>query len=193
MSILKNTTSVTRYKVSELEFNAMEAIAKLNQNIIKEVEMGDDLSFGWSSLHSPYDPNFDDMSFMIGQFLAVSMRIDKKSIPRTLLNKEIHLAENRERITKGSLLSKENKTQIKESTIKNLLAKTQAIPNTYDVVWDTTGELYLFSTTKGVRDIFEILMTETFDVSIRMIFPFTMSLKEFSEDAIADTQPTNFS
>lgn len=197
MSIFKNTVSVTRYKVtSDSEFNKIDAVQKMKNNQIQEIEMGDDLSFGWSSLADPYEPFFDDLSFMTGQFFTASIRIDRKKVPLSLLKKELHLAEKKELQSlnqQGKKLTKETKNQIKEATLKNLLSKMQAIPASYDVIWDGSDNLYLFSTAKSVREIFEVLMTETFDVSIRMVFPLTMALNDFEESILSGIIPTNFS
>lgn len=195
MSILKNTKSVTRFKISDIEMSNEEILEKLNIYKIKEIKPEEEFVFGWSSLLDPYDPNFDDMSFMTGNYLTVSMRIDKKSIPAKLVKKEIDKLQKKvleERCIRK--LSRSTKMQIKESVRSNLLTKIQAVPNEYDVVLDFSKNIiYLLSTSKFAREVFEELIKETFNVQIEMTFPFTMGMKSFEQNKLAELNCVNFS
>lgn len=194
MSILKNTKSVTRFKISDIEMNKIDILGRLNQYKIKEVLPEEEFAFGWSSLLDPYDPNFDDMSFMTGNYLTVSMRIDKKNIPGKLLKKEIDKIQKRVLEERGlKKLSRTMKQEIKESTRKNILMNMQAVPNEYDVVIDmSSNTAYLLCTNKLAREVFEQLVKETFGTQIEMIFPFTMSLKSINHEKIAELNSTKF-
>lgn len=195
MSILKNTKSITKFKISDIEMSNEEILERLNTYKINECQPEDEFSFGWSSLLDPYDPEFSDMSFMTGNYLTVSMRIDKKNIPAKLLSKEIDKVQKKILKEKGlNKLSRSMKQEIKESVRKNLLAKTQAIPNDYSVIVDTYNNIaYLLATNKIAKEVFEHLMKETFDIQTRMMFPFTMGLDLYNEDKISGLNCTNFS
>lgn len=188
MSILKSSTSITRFKTTEYNINPIDIIEKLKSNQIKETLPEEEMSFGWTSMQNPYSPMFDDMSFMSGTYITLGLRIDKKYIPKSLLNKEICAAEAKY----DGLISKETKNNIKEATKINILSKTQAIPNTYDVIWDNEI-LYLFSTNKLAVETIEILMKDTFGLDLEIITPFSMSEEYFNEKIISETEPTYFS
>lgn len=196
MSILKTTKTFTRYKISDLEMNNLEILEKLNTYKIKDTtDLTQDTIFGWSSLLNTYDPNFEDISFKTGTYITLSMRVDQKKVPGTLLKKEIHCTEKSIMSERGlKKLPCSLKIEIKEACINNLLAKMKAIPNDFDVVLDVSSNTgYLFTTNKVAREIFEVLMKETFGVQIEMINPFTMSLNYFEESKIESITQTNFS
>lgn len=200
MSIFKNSTSITRYDVSGLpEVDGKDIIQavldNLNANKIFEIEVGEDMSWGWTNILVPFIPKFDDISFMTGDYITIGMRIDRKKIPSATLKKEIFLAEEKEKEEKQlPKLSRATKVMIKEAVIKNLLAKAPSVPASYDIVWNVSEQkLFLMTTNSLARNVLEDLIKESFDLDIRMIFPFTMALNsDVKEDDIARIQPTSF-
>lgn len=195
MSILKATKSFTRFKMSDIEMNSEMILERLNTYKIKEIKPTEEIIFGWSSLIDTYEPFFDDMSFMTGNYLTVSMRIDQKKIPGALLKKEVHKLQKKVMKEKGfNKLSRSLKLEIREAVRNNILAGMKATPNDFDVVLDfSNNTAYLFNNGKLPREVFEHLMKETFNVQLEMVFPFTMALPYVEQAKLELIQPTNFS
>jgi DNA recombination-dependent growth factor C len=199
MNIFKSSIAVTRFKVSDIPevdgkdpVEAMMDALELNQ--IVEIETGEDISWGWTSLLDPFSPKFSDMSFLTGDYVTVSLAINKKSIPAATLKRDIYLAEKAEMKSKQiPKLARATKVIIKESVTKNLLKSVPTIPISCDVVWNIQKqELFLFSTNKMVKELLEELIFDTFGLQIRMVFPFTMGLNDVREDVLSTIQPTIF-
>ena len=84
MGILSPKASITRYHVEgKINTSLMEAVySGLCKNIIKEIDnQTEEIALGWTSLESPYKPDFEGSSFVLGTYFIFALRIDKKSIP----------------------------------------------------------------------------------------------------------------
>lgn len=84
MSLLSSSVSVTRYIVDGiLEKPVLETVGRgLTRNTIREVDDDEwEKNIGWTSFESPYLPDFEGSSFVIGTYLVFSLRLDKKTIP----------------------------------------------------------------------------------------------------------------
>lgn len=199
MSILKPTKSITRFDVSGLPDIDGQDISEtilhmLNAYSIKEMEIGEEIVWGWTSLLNTYEPVFDDMSFMTGNFVTVGMRVDRKTIPSKVLKKEIYLAEKKVMEEKQiPKIGRAMKVMIKESVTANLLKDTPAVPTSYDIVWNVGDQMiYLFSTQKLAREILEEMIRECFNLELTMLFPFTMAEKSADEKDIMTLTQTIF-
>lgn len=201
MSIFKPSMAVTRYNVSGIpmdgESDIMSAILeKFENNTIGEIQDGEEIAWGWTSMLVPFDPKFSDMSFMTGDYITVGMRIDVKKIPSAALKKEIFLAEKKymedNQITK---IPRATRVMIKESIVKNMLDSAPVVPKDFNIIWNVAEKkLYLLSTSRVARNFLEDLIKETFNLDIRMLFPFTMGLASgVSEQDLSELAPTDFS
>ena len=92
MSILSSSVSITQFKVEgKLRSPILETVANgLKKFAISEIDEDiSDKAIGWTSFHKPYQPDFDGSSFVYGNYLVFSLRIDKKNIPAKVLKKYI--------------------------------------------------------------------------------------------------------
>lgn len=198
MSVLKPTMSITRFAVSEpdeVSDNIMdEMLQNIKGNRIVDLEIGEEIAWGWTKLSDPFCPYFDDMSFMVSNYVTLGFRIDKKSVPAAVINKEVYLAEKKfKQENQLPKIARAQKIMIKEAIVKNLLNSAPAVPATYDVVWCIdTHELYLFTTNKLAKDLLEEVMQDTFGLTVTMTFPFTMGLNDVDEATLSRIQPTSF-
>lgn len=199
MSIMKASASITRFTVSGIpEVDGKDPIEammdSLNRCKIVEMEMGEDIVWGWTKLVDPYFPKFEDVSFFTGDYVTIGLRIDKKSVPSAVIKKEVYIAERKKREElQVPKLARAVRVMIKEAVIKNLLAKAPAVPTTIDIVWNVQEQtMMLFSTNKLARDVLEDIMQESFGLTIEMVFPFTMSLNSIEEGIVSRIQPTSF-
>jgi len=166
----------------------MEGVREgLIQNAIPKIESEyDEIIAGWTPIESPYNPDFEGFSFLFGTYFVFSLRIDKKSIPAKLVHKQMAIEiEKKKKDTGRDMISKNEKSEIKEMVMDILMHKIPSIPNLYDVLWDYENkQLFLFSTQKAANELFETLFFKSFNHKPIRIFPYTLveKLGRFSAD-----------
>jgi len=202
MGLLSSSVSITRYKVKGyLEEPVIETVAAaLKQNSISDIDdHASAITAGWTSFNNPYQPNFEDSSFVLGTYLVFSLRIDKKSIPPKIIQKyyTIEMAKKLE-ATGRKYLSKSEKEMIKDHVINVLSLRIPATPNIYDVLWDYEGELlWFFSNLKAANIELESLFSKSLKLTLIRLFPYTTAqltaeLSDSELDVLAKLSPTKF-
>jgi len=202
MGLLSSSVSITRYKVKGyLEEPVIETVAAaLKQNSISDIDdHASEITAGWTSFNNPYQPNFEDSSFVLGTYLVFSLRIDKKSIPPKIIQKyyTIEMAKKLE-ATGRKYLSKSEKEMIKDHVINVLSLRIPATPNIYDVLWDYEGELlWFFSNLKAANIELESLFSKSLKLTLIRLFPYTTAqltaeLSDSELDVLAKLSPTKF-
>ncbi len=183
MGFLSNTHSLSRYHIEgEFDGSTMEEVRNgLIQNAIPKIESEyEEVMAGWTPFESPYDPDFEKFSCIYGSYFLFSLRIDKKSIPAKLVQKQMALEiEKRKESTGRDFVSKNEKSEIKEMVMDVLMHKIPAVPNTYDVLWDYEEKnLFLFTTQKAANEFFETLFIKSFGLKPVRLFPYTLVEKK---------------
>ena len=186
MPLLTSTSSFLRYKIEnesqELSLNDIRTALKNNGfPEIHDSDMTESIS-GWTTLENPYDPDFDSDHISYGTNIVFSLRIDKKSIPQKIIQKEMII--QTKKILKESgrdYLSKNEKSKLKEEIILKLSLIIPSTPNIYDVLWiPEKKEILFFTTQKSINELFETLFRHTFSLPIIRLFPYTKVY--FNED-----------
>ena len=202
MGLLSSTVSVTRYRVEgQLEKPVLETMAKcLKKNAIPNVD--DDISdktVGWTSFDKPFDPDFEGSSFLIGTYFVFSLRIDKKTVPSSLIKKHCAMETARRLAATGrKYLSRDEKRVIKEHVISVLTLRIPATPNVYDLIWNyEESSLWFFSTLKSANEELETLFFRSFQLPIIRLFPYTtadlvMGLSDTQRDILVGLSATAF-
>jgi DNA recombination-dependent growth factor C len=178
MGLLSSTVSITRYRVEgKLRKPVLETMAEcLKEHAIPEVE--DDVSdktVGWTSFDKPFNPGFKDSSFVIGTHFVFSLRIDKKSLPSSVVKKHCAMEIARRLAeTKRPYLSRDEKRTVKEHVISVLSRRIPSTPNVYDIIWNyEDSSLWFFSTLKSANEELETLFFKSFQIPIIRLFPYT--------------------
>lgn len=202
MGLLSSSVSITRYKVDgRLSEPIIETVANgLIKHTISDIDHEAlDKAAGWTSFDSPYQPNFEGSSFVIGSYFVFSLRIDKKSISVKIVNKLYAVQVAKKLAESGrQYLSKEEKKQLKDAVIHALLVKIPATPNSYDVIWKyEQGELWFFSTQKAANETLESLFSTSFKLNLIRLFPYTSGmltagLNEMQLDRLSAVSPISF-
>lgn len=202
MSLLSASVSITRYRVDGvLEKPVIDTVTRgLKKNAIREIiddQPGN--SVGWTSLETPYLPDFEGSSFVFGTYLVFSMRLDKKTIPPKLIKKEVTLETARQLEKSGrQFLSRNEKNAIKEHVTARLARRIPATPNIYDLIWNVEESwLWFFSNLKAANEALETLFLKSFKLSLIRLFPFTTAdlaagLSEAERDRLIKLTPTKF-
>ena len=189
MGLISSTHSLSRYVIEgEFDGSTMEGVREgLIQNAIPKIESEyDEIIAGWTPIESPYNPDFQTFSFLFGTYFSFSLRIDKKSIPAKLVQKHMAIQIEKKKSESGrDMISKNEKSEIKEMVMDILMHKIPSIPSLYDVLWDYENkQLFLFSTQKAANELFETLFLKSFNHKAIRIFPYTLVEKmgRFSPD-----------
>ena len=180
MGILSSTVSVTRYRVNgKLETSLIETVSRgLKNNKIIEIDNDPlETSVGWTTFENPFVPDFENTSFIYGHYIVFSLRIDKKSIPAKLINKQVTIEAAKKLAEDGrDFLSRNEKKQIKENVIHHLTMKIPSTPSIYDVMWNHEASIVWFmSTQKSANEEFETLFSKSFNMTLVRLFPYTIS------------------
>jgi len=180
MGFLSSTISLTRYRVEgKIEEPILETIASgLIKYSISEID-GDtsEKTVGWTSFDHPFSPDFESSSFVIGNYLIFSLRIDKKSIPPKVIKKHTAAEQGKRLAESGrAYLSKEEKNMIKDHVMNQLSLRVPSTPNIYDLVWSVEeGWVWFFTTMKAANEELETLFKNSFNLTLIRLFPYTMA------------------
>ena len=183
MGLISSTHTVSRYHVEgEIDGAVLEEIRNgLIKNAIPKIESEyDEISAGWTPVESPYNPDFEKFPFQFGTYFLFSLRIDKKSIPAKLVQKQMALEIEKKKEQSGrDVISKNEKSEIKEMVMDILMHKMPAVPNVYDVLWQYEEKnVYLFTTQKAANEFFETIFFKSFGVKPVRLFPYTIVEKK---------------
>ena len=203
MGFLSATVSVSRYHITD-RFDT-EPMAQVLNGLIKhsipklENEY-EEISAGWTPFESPYLPDFEKFSFVFGTYFLFSLRIDKKSIPAKLVQKQLAMEIEKKKAASGrEFISKNETSEIKETVMDVLMHKMPAIPNVYDVLWQyETADLYLLTTQKAANEFFETIFFKSFNLKPVRLFPYTLvetrsAFSTSQKDRIMTLTPLHFS
>jgi len=183
MSFLSSSSSISRYYIEgKFDDSIMENIQNgLEKNCIPEIESEySEVSAGWTPFESPYKPDFNKFGFSFGSYFLFNLRIDKKSIPAKLIKKHISI-ETDKRLEKSGrdFISKNEKSEIKDFVIDNLMRIVPSIPNIYEILWNyEDANLFFFTTQKAANELFETIFFKSFDLKAIRLFPYTMIEKK---------------
>ncbi|MEX1298139.1 MAG: recombination-associated protein RdgC [Desulfotignum sp.] len=203
MGFLSATVSMSRYRITDsFDTEPMEQVRDgLIRHAIPTLENEyEEISAGWTPFESPYLPDFEKFPFVFGTYFLFSLRIDKKSIPAKLVHKQMAIEIEKKKHASGrDFVSKNEKSEIKETVMDVLMHKMPAIPNVYDVLWDyDTGNLFLFTTQKAANEFFETIFFKSFNLKPVRLFPYTLvetksAFSSANKDRILTLTPLHFS
>jgi len=202
MGILSSSVSITRYKVEgKLDQPIIETISRgLKKNAIPEIdEDSTEKTSGWTSLHNPYQPDFSGSSFVYGNYLVFSLRMDKKNISPKVLKKRLMIESARRLARSGrEYLSRNEKQLLKDQVMHDLSLKIPATPNIYDIIWNyEESRLWYFTNLKNANEELETLFIRSFELTLIRLFPYTTAvltseLNDHQKDALGNLSPTPF-
>ena len=203
MGLLSSSVSLTRYKVEgKLEDPVLDTIANgLKKFAVSEIdEDASDKAIGWTSFQNPYQPDFEGSSFVYGNYLVFSLRIDKKSISPKVIKKH-YTREMAKRMEESGrdFLSRNEKSMIKDHVLNVLSLRIPATPNIYDIIWNyEESYLWFFTNLKAANEELETLFSQSFRLTLIRLFPYTMAeltstLSDSERDDINNLSPSQFS
>lgn len=135
---------------------------------------GELIGVGWTSIEDFSEYEFTGASYLYGNYVALSLRVDTVRIPPRIL--EIHLKKETRKLLKETgqrRLSSNQRKELKE-TVKEVLKK-QVLPSiqVFDFVWDTSKSIvYFTSLSIKARERFEDHFKKSFGLSLIPLIPY---------------------
>ncbi len=190
MSFLKGTASFVRFSVEgTLPENSLDFIAKrIMAYSFKDIDdTYDEYSIGWVSILNMFDTQFAFASYVAGDYITLTLRIDERKVSPAILKKFVQKEEERVRIERQlPRLSRSAKVEIKERIRTELMRKAIPIPATFELCWNLANStLLFFSTNKKIHSVLEDFFKESFGLLIRQQIPFITAEYLVGEDGAA--------
>lgn len=163
---------ITTRKSTFTIFN-LEAIRDMDVNSVEELLRGkqftpiddtpDVLSYGWTPVGDINDLDFQE-TIARGEYMLWAMRVDKRSIPSSVMRNEVSkVVKDELQRTGREFLSRERLGEIKEQVSLRLRSKMPPTPKTVQVVYDPSAkQVYVGSTSKTDIEYFIDLVQDTF-------------------------------
>lgn len=193
MGFLKGSASFVRFSViGELPENGLDYIAdRIISFAFEDIDdTYDEYSIGWVSILNMFDTQFAYASYVAGDYITLTLRIDERKVSPAILKKFVSKEEERVRREKElPKLSRSMKVQIKERVRTELMRKAIPVPSTFELCWNlSNGTLLFFSTNKKAHAILEDYFKESFGLLLRQQIPYTTAEHLLPEDQIGDLE-----
>ena len=132
---------------------------------------------GWVSIMNIFDTAFEQRQFHVHPYLALSFRVDTRSVPSNALKQHCLEAEHKIKIIEHlDYLPKEKRREIKELTAAQLLKRAIPRTNAYDMIWNVGGSWLAFgSTNSKICDEFAEIFFKTFNLRLSPVFPYSLA------------------
>lgn len=136
---------------------------------------GDEIGSGWVSIHDFSNAEFQGASYVMGNYVAFSYRVDTVRIPARVI--EMHFKTESKKIlqeTGRQRLSSSQGRSLKDRIKESL--KTQSFPSIQlvDLVWDTPKEtVYVATLSPRLRERVEDHFKKSFGLAIVPMIPYT--------------------
>jgi len=195
MPFLSPTVTFTRYIVKDRlpeNFRAM-ALEEISARAFREQHAGvSEIALGWAAAKDPFREEITMEDIAFSDFLIISLRVDKRSVPATLLKKFCSMEERRTLAERQlQRLTSKMKKEIRERTRLQLLAKALPVPSTYDLCWNiSTGSVLFFSRQDRVCGMVEDLFKTTFNMRLYPVMPYTLGLQMIDRDSNIEAYET---
>jgi recombination associated protein RdgC len=175
MGLLKGTMSFSLYRLEGSlpdqvdDFLARQLKAFAFRNIILTSE---EKAMGWTSLENVLDTDFEGAKYAWGDYLMLALRVDRKTVPPSLLKIRLLEAEQDFLAETGQKrIYREQRDDLRERVHLELFSKSQPIPSFYEFCWSISQKtLILCSLSEKVIDDFQDFFKQTFSLPV---YPYT--------------------
>jgi DNA recombination-dependent growth factor C len=148
MGLMSRSASIMRYRAKgEMEGSFWDSVeAGVKSGAFKPVESpGDEIGVGWTTLEDFTDAEFRGSSYVRGNYVALSLRVDTVRVPARVLEMEFKKESRKlmeqlgtKRLSSGQ--RRELKERLKETMRKQVFPSIQ----TFDLIWDTAKAVVYF-------------------------------------------------
>jgi len=175
MGLLKGTLSFSLYrlegslpeKADEFIAHQLQAFAFRNMALASEEK-----AMGWTSLENVLDTDFEGAQYVWGDYLMLALRIDRKTVPPSLLKIRLLEAEQDFLAETGQKrIYREQREDLRERVHLELFSKTQPVPAFYEFCWSVSQKTLLLCTlSEKVIDDFQDFFKQAFSL---YVYPYT--------------------
>jgi len=175
MGLLKGTLSFSLYRLEgSLPEQADDFINKqLQAFAFRSFSLtSEEKAMGWTSLENVLDTDFDGAKYIWGDYLMLALRIDRKTVPPSLLKIRLLEAEQDFLSESGQKkIYREQREDLRERVHLELFSKTQPVPAFYEFCWSVSRKSLLLCTlSEKVIDDFQDFFKQTFSLPV---YPYT--------------------
>lgn len=203
MSIIASSLGLTRYRIPDGVTDELlrEVPEKLKQYRFIDIDnTTEERSFGWTNIDDMLDVEWTESPPEKADYFAFSLRLETRRVPPATLKKHLAIALKAETAKAKEMgreyVSRDRKREIKEQTELKLRARFLPIPATFDIVWQSgENRIYLDTTNKKAKDLFEDHFMTTFELRLEELSPFFLTMDMLGDDAavkIENLDPTVF-
>jgi DNA recombination-dependent growth factor C len=172
MGLINGSITYKKYRTADdLPKDFRESAGRnLAKHSFREIDpkKNPEMSIGWVNPLNPTDSNLSLEKVLMGKYVVLGMRRDKKSLPAAILKAQVSdaiRATLRERRAKK--LPREEMAGLRETVKERLLAQVSATIALYEAVWDyEAGEVYFSSQAQKAAIEFADLFEETFGIPL---------------------------
>jgi len=180
MGLLKGSASFVRFTLEgDLPENPLDYIAeRIVSFSFKDIDdTYDEYSIGWVSILNMFDSQFEFASYVAGDYITLTLRIDERKVSPAILKKFAQKEEERIKSERQiPKLGRTMKVEIKERIKVELMRKAIPVPSTFELCWNLSeSTLLFFSTNKKIHAVLEDFFKETFGLLIRQQIPYTIA------------------
>lgn len=190
MGLVKGSGSFVRFSVEgELPENALDFIADRVQSFsFRDIDdTYDEYSIGWVSIHNMFDTQFNFASYAVGDYIALTMRVDERKVSSAIIKKCIQKEEEKIKQEKQiPKIGRAQKVEIKERITAELTRKSVPIPAIFDLCWSLSNStLLFFSTNKKMHAVLEDFFKESFGLNLKQQIPYISAESLIPEEDIS--------
>jgi recombination associated protein RdgC len=122
---------------------------------------------GWTGIGNVLDTDFQHASYVWGDYLLFSLRIDRRSVPPSLLKLRALEAERQHlKDTGRKKIDKTAREQIRETLRQDLLRRIPPTPSFHEVCWSvSSGRLLFTSLSEKIMQDFQDLFKTSFGLA----------------------------
>lgn len=198
MGLIDKSGSFSQYTTfTELPNNFLNIIAdKIKRNAFTPIneETIQERSAGWVNISNMLDNKFESLEFLKEPFIAMSLRVDTRTVPIEALKRYCLEEEEQVKTTQNiDYLSKSRCEDIKEMVKLRLLKRVIPSTKVYDMIWNyTTGRLIFASTNIKLCNEFQDKFVKTFDIETNSIHPAMIGSDILTKNKFSNNDVDNF-
>lgn len=177
MGFIGRSASFVRFSIDgELPDNPLDYIAeRIRAYSFQDIDDNfEEYSIGWVSVLNMFDSAFAYASYLNGDYVVLSLRMDERKVAPAILNKFVQKEE--QRVLKEKQLPKLGRTarnEIKERIKTELTRKAIPVPSVYDLVWNLSeSSLCYFTTNKKAHVLLEDFFKDCFGLLLMQQIPY---------------------
>jgi len=197
MGFLRGSASFVRFSVEgELPENVLDFLADriASFSFVDIDDNYDEYSIGWVSVLNMFDSDFNYASYMNGDYITLTLRVDERKVSSAVVKKFVQKEEERVKIEKQiPRISRSMKVEIKERVTTELMRKAVPIPSVYDLCWNLSESTVLFfSTNKKALGLIEEFFNDSFGLRLKQQIPYVVGeqlLDELDQEKLARITP----